>query len=146
MINRGEIYFIKRGGNYQGNEIAKDRPGVVISANHLNHGGCVEVVYLTSQPKKDMDEHVVISINGRTSTVICEQICSVTEERLTNFYGRVSDLEMENIDNALMASLGLSRKPESPVNTRYGADSGRLEIERDMYKGLYEQLLDKLTR
>lgn len=107
-ISRGEIYFIKRGGQYQGNEIAKDRPGVIVSADHLNAGErFVEVVYLTTQPKREMLEHVPILSSGRCSTALCEQINSVSVERLGNFYGRVSESELRDIDQALAHSLGL---------------------------------------
>ena len=110
-ISRGEIYFIKRGGQYQGNEIAKDRPGVIVSADHLNAGErFVEVVYLTTQPKREMLEHVPILSSGRCSTALCEQINSVSIERLGNFYGRVSPSEMRDIDKALANSLGLGQE------------------------------------
>ena len=110
-ISRGEIYFIKRGNQYQGNEIAKDRPGVIVSADHLNAGErFVEVVYLTTQPKREMLEHVPILSSGRCSTALCEQINSVSIERLGNFYGRVSPSEMRDIDKALANSLGLGQE------------------------------------
>lgn len=110
-ISRGEIYFIKRGNQYQGNEIAKDRPGVIVSAEHLNAGErFVEVVYLTTQPKREMLEHVPILSSGRCSTALCEQINSVSIERLGNFYGRVSPSEMRDIDKALANSLGLGQE------------------------------------
>lgn len=107
-VNRGDIFYIQRSNSYQGNEIAKDRPGVIVSADHLNAGeSCVEVVYLTSQPKKDMNEHVVILSSGRTSTALCEQIYSVTMQRLGNYYGKVSPSEMREIDRALASSIGI---------------------------------------
>ena len=111
-INRGDIYYIQRGGQYQGNEIAKDRPGVVVSADHLNAGErFVEVVYLTTQPKREMPEHVPLLSSGRCSTALCEQIFTVSVERLGNYYGRVSPSEQREIDRALAISLNLDPEP-----------------------------------
>ena len=160
-ISRGEIYFIKRGGQYQGHEIAKDRPGVIVSADHLNAGErFVEVVYLTTQPKREMLEHVPILSSGRCSTALCEQINSVSVERLGNFYGRVSESELRDIDQALAHSLGLGyelcgggsephgENREFVENTQCEADYDLTKImaERDAYKEMYEKLLDRVMR
>lgn len=111
-INRGDIYYIQRGGQYQGNEIAKDRPGVIVSADHLNAGErFVEVVYLTTQPKREMPEHVPLLSSGRCSTALCEQVFTVSVERLGNYYGRVSPSEQRDIDKALAYSLDLGSEP-----------------------------------
>lgn len=111
-INRGDIYFIKRSGGGtapSGNEIMKDRTGIVVSAEHLNAGeSCVEVVYLTTQPKKELNEHVLIRSAGRVSTAICEQICTASVSRLGNYYGRVTDEEMQEINKAIASSLGIA--------------------------------------
>ena len=160
-ISRGEIYFIKRGNQYQGNEIAKDRPGVIVSAEHLNAGErFVEVVYLTTQPKREMLEHVPILSSGRCSTALCEQINSVSIERLGNFCGRVSLSEMRDIDKALANSLGLGQElcgggsephgenQEFVENTQCEevVDITKIVAERDAYKEMYEKLLDRVMR
>lgn len=107
-INRGDIFYIEQSVRC-GNEIKKDRPGIVVSAEHLNAGeSCVEVVFLTSQPKKEMNEHVKILSSGRESTALCEQISSISVSRLANYNGRITDEEMKAIDKALAASLGMN--------------------------------------
>lgn len=160
-INRGDIYYIQRGGQYQGNEIAKDRPGVIVSADHLNAGErFVEVVYLTTQPKREMPEHVPLLSSGRCSTALCEQVFTVSVERLGNYYGRVSPSEQRDIDKALAYSLDLGSEPcggggaphdkEGVLleNTQAEADFDLTKIiaERDTYRELYEKLLDRVMR
>lgn len=92
----------------RGNEIRKDRPAVVVSADFLNkHSGDVVVVFLTSQPKKDMSTHVTIRTTGRVSEALCEQPTTVSVERLNNRIGSVTDREIQQIDIALQIALKL---------------------------------------
>lgn len=60
-----------------------------------------------SQPKTDLPTHVTVRSTGRPSTVLCEQVYSVSTERIGTYIGECTDKEMENIDIALMISLQL---------------------------------------
>ena len=148
-INRGDIFCIEQSARC-GNEIKKDRPGIVVSAEHLNAGeSCVEVVFLTSQPKKEMNEHVKILSSGRESTALCEQINSISVSRLANYNGRITDEEMKAIDKALAASLGLNFVGDiEPVINSHEADQTMAAViaERDTYKNMYENLLDRVMK
>lgn len=42
----------------------------------------VEVVYMTTKPKTDLPTHVYIESALRPSTLLCEQISTVSEERI----------------------------------------------------------------
>ena len=108
-IKRGEMFYISRGGaSYNGSEQHADRPAVVVSNNKNNeNSNVVEVVYMTTQPKTDLPTHVTIRSTGRISTVLCEQVYSVSTERIGTYIGEATDKEMENIDIALMISLQL---------------------------------------
>lgn len=108
-IKRGEMFYISRGGaSYNGSEQHSDRPAVVVSNNKNNeNSNVVEVVYMTTQPKTDLPTHVTVRSTGRISTVLCEQVYSVSTERVGTYIGECTDKEMENIDIALMISLQL---------------------------------------
>ena len=108
-IKRGEIFYISRGGaSYSGSEQHSDRPAVVVSNNKNNeNSNVVEIVYMTTQPKTDLQTHVTVRSTGRPSTVLCEQVYSVSTERIGTYIGECTDKEMENIDIALMISLQL---------------------------------------
>lgn len=96
------------GASYNGSEQHADRPAVVVSNNKNNeNSNVVEVVYMTTQPKTDLPTHVTIRSTGRISTVLCEQVYSVSTERIGTYIGEATDKEMENIDIALMISLQL---------------------------------------
>lgn len=147
-VRRGDVYYINNNRGQRGNEIRKDRPAVVVSADFLNkHSGDVVVVFLTSQPKKDMSTHVTIRTTGRGSEALCEQPTTVSVERLNNRIGSVTDREMQQIDIALQIALKLDAGADTKgyVENQSGGASReqmiRLEAERDTYKKLYEDMI-----
>lgn len=168
-IKRGEMFYISRGGvSYNGSEQHSDRPAVVVSNDKNNeNSNVVEVVYMTTQPKTDLPTHVTVRSTGRPSTVLCEQVYSVSTERIGTYIGECSDKEMENIDIALMISLQLDgnmktskkynetikeqqealkeKENEKPEITASSEETIRLQTERDTYKTMYEQLLNRLV-
>lgn len=192
-IKRGEMFYISRGGaSYNGSEQHSDRPAVVVSNNKNNeNSNVVEIVYMTTQPKTDLPTHVTVRSTGRVSTVLCEQVYSVSTERVGTYIGECSDKEMENIDIALMISLQLDggikttkkynetikeqqeeidrlkaeieqmekdhderieqdaavyvEENKKIANMTSSEDTIRLQTERDTYKTMYEQLLNKLV-
>lgn len=106
-IKRGEIFYIKR-GYYTGSEQEAGRPGVVVSNDKNNESsGTVEVVYLTTAPKKDLPTHVTIHSTGRDSTALCEQISTVSVERLGDYICDATEAEMMNIEIAMLISLDM---------------------------------------
>ena len=183
-IKRGEMFYISRGGvSYNGSEQHSDRPAVVVSNDKNNeNSNVVEVVYMTTQPKTDLPTHVTVRSTGRPSTVLCEQVYSVSTERIGTYIGECSDKEMENIDIALMISLQLDgnmktskkynetikeqqeeidlyrkkiqamqealkeKENEKPEITASSEETIRLQTERDTYKTMYEQLLNRLVK
>lgn len=147
-VRRGDVYYINNNRGQRGNEIRKDRPAVVVSADFLNkHSSDVVVVFLTSQPKKDMSTHVTIRTTGRVSEALCEQPTTVSVERLNNRIGSVTDREMQQIDIALQIALKLDAGADTKgyVENQSGGASReqmiRLEAERDTYKKLYEDMI-----
>jgi mRNA interferase MazF len=130
-IKRGEIFYIARGGATNGSEQFADRPAVVVSNDENNkHSGVIEVVYLTTAPKTDLPTHVIIRSTGRTSTVLCEQVTSVSVDRVNNYIGQVSEQEMKNIDIALMISLAIGEDTKSSKAYREERMRQQEEIER----------------
>lgn len=107
-INRGDIFYIDRFGIQTGSEQRSGRPGIIVSNKDNNqHSETVEVVYLTTAPKTDLPTHVKISSSTRDSTALCEQITTVSVDKLGNFVGQCTKEEMFQIDLALVRSLGI---------------------------------------
>lgn len=151
---RGDIFYITDSKYCVGSEQKGGRPGIIVSNDKANKSSPnVEIVYLTSQEKKPLPTHVDV-ICKVPSTALCENIQTVSKERLGAFIKSCTTKELKNIDEALAISLGLSfpenpeksvePSKESPVSLT-AIDPSAAEIERNLYKLLYEQLLDRLT-
>lgn len=114
-MKRGEIYYITDRNTF-GHEIRGARPGVIVSNDTLNHNSeVVEVVYLTTQPKKELPTHARINATGRESTVLCEQVDTVAALLVGDYCGTCTPDEMAAIERGLLASLDLAK-------TRYSKD------------------------
>lgn len=148
-IRRGEIFYIARGGGAtNGSEQFADRPAVVVSNDENNkHSGVIEVVYMTTQPKTDLPTHVTIRSTGRLSTVLCEQVSSVSTDRVNNYIGQVSEQEMKNIDIALMISLQLSGggKTSKQYNETIQKQQEEIEYYRNKIQAMQQSLEEKET-
>ena len=167
-MKRGEIYFITNTNQGEGNEIRGNRPAVIVSNDALNKtSGVVEIVYTTTQPKKDLPTHVLTRSTLRPSTILCEQVHTVSTLRVGDKLGELTEQELAAVDTALAISLGLDfghtpimREPTeeellnklselTPLNlAKPGADAQliKLETERDLYRRLYSELLETITK
>jgi mRNA interferase MazF len=151
-MKRGEIYYILKNSSEEcGSEQASGRPAIIVSNDKNNeHSEVVEVVFLTTQPKTDLPTHIDIRTTKRNSIALCEQINSVSKLRIGEYFGECSAYEMQLIDIALSISLGLgdnSEKqslPEPSISIpKPTPEFERVIAERDIYKNLYEDLLNK---
>lgn len=107
-IKRGDIWYIESGFS-TGSEQRPGRPAIVVSNDTNNyHSSTVEVVYLTTQPKHDLPTHVMIHSLSRESIAICEQITTVAVERMGSYRGRITEVELHDIETAMLVSLGMS--------------------------------------
>ena len=89
-IRRGDIFYVHKFGIQVGSEEHTGRPGVVVSCDEGNrYSETVQVAFCTTQPKSNLPTHVEILSTGRASTVMCEQINTVSLERLGNYIGAV---------------------------------------------------------
>ena len=134
-FKRGNIHYINNGSVG-----LKTRPGLIVSTDMLNeHSPVVKVVYLTSQEKYEAPYHVHIGTD-RDSIALCEGIYTINKDRVGDFYKTCTDEEMYDIDTGLMYSLDLG-EPDDVASDRYDL----IEHERDFYKNLYEDLLDRVV-
>lgn len=159
-IKRGDIYYVAI-PYATGHEMEKDRPAIVVSCNELNRTSpCIAVVMCTGSEKKDLPEHITIRSTPIQSTAMCEHIYTVDKSRVGKRVGRCTKSELASLDIGIMSGLGLgcydlARDEEraaevspsvpmlQPVQT--SEELVRAQVERDIYKGLYERLLDGMT-
>lgn len=153
---RGEIYYIERYRSEEtGSEQHAGRPAIIVSNDKNNEfSETVEVVYLTTQPKNDLPTHVEIRSTTRASVALCEQVTTVSVSRVGEYVGTCTDSEMRMLETAIAISLSLDLSdpvpqmigPREPVrNIAIDLqETIRLQAERDVYKALFERLIEKL--
>ena len=143
--NRGDIWFVTGAKSVVGSEPAGTRPAVIVSNDKGNKfSPNVEVVFLTSKDKKPMPTHVPILCKVM-STAMCENVQTVSKERLEDFIRSCNAKEMKAIDTALLCSFGLTAPAAEPVPAPIVEEKSETTVELNVYKKLYEQLLDRLT-
>lgn len=107
-IRRGDIFYINNRRGQVGREMMKDRPGIIVSNNTNNrHSNEVTVVFLTTSLKKGTPTHVTIRSTGRKSVALCEAPTTIDKLRISNYIGRATGREMEEINEKLKIALRL---------------------------------------
>lgn len=152
-VKRGDIFYITYSKNFNDSYSydTAGRPAVIVSDDHLNRESeYVEVVYLTTKIKRDMPTHADVFCKS-PSTALCETIHTVYKDRIGTYVRTVSDEEMKGIERGLRCSLGMaSAKTSEPTVSDKNVElvsmqeNIQLTAERDMYKKLYENLLEKV--
>jgi mRNA interferase MazF len=111
MIFRGEIYDVDLGSPV-GHEPAFIRPAVVISTDLLNNGpgGLVTIVPVGSA-RYGLRSHIELSVGtsglDRVSYARCDQLRTVSTERLRRRRGTAASGEISLVDQAIRFVLDL---------------------------------------
>ena len=109
-IKRGDIYFVENESSTEKrpHEQADDRPAIVIQNDVGNrYSPTVIVAYMTAKNKKRMPTHVHTCATHKPSTIMFEQIETISKDRLINFICSLSEDKMREVDRALAISVGL---------------------------------------
>ena len=110
-VERGEIYWIDFGVP-RGSEQGERRPALVVQNDVGNrHSLTTVVAAITSKQKKIYPFHVEITAceSGlyQDSTILLEQLLTVSQDRLISRCGKLSAAKMTEVDAALRISLAL---------------------------------------
>ena len=113
-VYRGDIFYIEDNYRTEGSEQRPGRPALVVSNNTGNyHSDIVSIVWLTTAEKKPLPTHCNI-ISRVPSIAICEQVVTISQNRLGEYIRTASEAEMKEVDKCLMIALGLN--PEVTCN------------------------------
>jgi mRNA interferase MazF len=111
---------------------------------------------MTTKPKTDLPTHVYIESALRPSTLLCEQISTVSEERIGEWIGELTESEVQDLDITLAVSLGMKCGPgQLDTDTLEHLNNLQAELDRTKaelreaksgpdYKLLYDQLIEKM--
>lgn len=104
---RGEVYWVNL-DPVVGSEIAKRRPGVVISVNALNRQrNHVIIVPLSSKGTPRPPIVTAVTSLEKTATARVDQLRAVDKSRLQESMGTLSAVDMGEIEKGLSIVLGL---------------------------------------
>lgn len=146
----GDIFYVENriDVNPVGSEMWHGRPAVVVSNNDHNcNSDTVAIVYLTLREKSSSPMHVPVQCKTE-STALCEQLATISKERLGTYVRRCTEAEMRGIRNGIAHYLGMKNCEEAKTpELAHVANDGELSAvcaERDVYKRMYEQLLEHM--
>lgn len=108
QIKRGEIYYADLTGHITvGSEQQGVRPVLVIQNDVGNkYSPTVIVAAITKAQKKEIPTHVHIQLR-EPSIVLCEQIFTISKERLLKKICTLDERKMKEVDYKIKISLGL---------------------------------------
>lgn len=106
-MQRGEVWWMSFDPSV-GGEIRKRRPVVVVSNDVANqHLNRVQVVPLTSSADRVYASEAVVTLRGRRSKAMADQLTTASKKRLTKRIGRLVSHDMDAVDEAIRTQLGL---------------------------------------
>jgi mRNA interferase MazF len=106
-MKRSEVWWVDF-PSALGGEIRKMRPSIIVSNDSANANlNRVQVVPLTSNVKKLYPSEAYVQVKGKKHKALADQLATVGKARLTNRVGRVSDMDMHNVEKAIKIQLAL---------------------------------------
>lgn len=110
MASRGEVWWVRFGPGEEG-EVKKVRPAVVISNDVANKAlNRIVVVPITSSPSEPYPSEALVAVAGRPGKAMCDQVTSVSKQRLRGQIASLTRSELEAVEEALLIHLGITRR------------------------------------
>lgn len=115
FLFRGDIFYADL-EPVTGSEQGGIRPVLIIQNDIRNrHSPTVIVASITSRIKHPLPTHVSLDSNrcglSHDSTIMLEQIRTLDKQRLSCYIGRIETSTMDEVEHALLVSLGIHDKP-----------------------------------
>lgn len=107
-MRRGEVWWVSFTGS-SGGEVKKTRPAVIVSNDAANqYANRIQVVPLSSKIEKLFPCEAKVTVVGKESKAMADQLMTVSKERLTERMGILSAQELHGVEMAIRIQLGLS--------------------------------------
>jgi mRNA interferase MazF len=106
-VRRGEVWWIDFDPAV-GGEIQKTRPAIIVSNDLANSVlNRVQVIPLTSNAGRLYPSEVLVTVAGKASKAMADQLTTASKERVKNRIGVLSRVEMQAVDRVIKIQLGL---------------------------------------
>lgn len=106
-MNRGEVWWINFDPSFGGG-IKKKRPAVIISNDASNKFLTrVQVVPLTSNVDHLYPSEAYVTVAGKQSKAMADQLTTVSKQRCFNLVGKLSNTDIRQIERAIKVQLAL---------------------------------------
>lgn len=108
-MQRGDVWWVEFDPAV-GTEIRKTRPAVIVSNDSANRNlARVVVVPVTSNTGRTYPGEAVVSIGGKPSKAMADQIMAADKTRLKSQVGTLSKADLLAVEDAIKIHLGLPR-------------------------------------
>jgi mRNA interferase MazF len=108
-MKRGEVWWVEFEPSV-GNEIRKTRPAVIMSNNAANrHLSRVVVVPVTSSTGRLYPGEAIITVGGKNSKAMADQIMAADKSRLKDHLDTLSKKDILAVEDAVKVHLALPR-------------------------------------
>ncbi len=106
-MKRSEVWWVNFDPSV-GGEIKRKRPAVIISNDAANkHLNRLQVVPLTSKTGRVYPSEARVTLKGKPSKAMADQLTTVSKQRLIDCAGKLSAAEMRQVERAVKVQLNL---------------------------------------
>ena len=108
-MKRGEVWWVEFDPAV-GFEVRKTRPAVSVSNDAANrYLARVVVIPLTSNTERQYPGEAIVSVNGKASKAMADQIMAADKARLKTQIGKVDKTDMQALEDAIRVHLSLAK-------------------------------------
>ena len=108
-MKRGEVWWVEFDPAV-GFEVRKTRPAVIVSNDAANrYLARVVVIPLTSNTERQYPGEAIVSVNGKASKAMADQIMAADKARLKTQIGKVDKTDMQAVEDAIRVHLSLAK-------------------------------------